>query len=429
MNERIAVIAGFRSPFVKAGAQLSSLDADDLAASVIRSLLLKSSVNINDIDEVIIGNVAQPSKAANVSRVAALKAGIAHHVPAYTVQRNCASGMEGISTSINKILADKLDTVLCGGTESMSNIPFLYSKQMKSFFEKLMRARSLTDKFSVLKTFRFSYLKPQIGLLDGLTDPICGQLMGMTAENLAREFSISRQDQDKYALESHQKALRAINDNFFQNEIVPIVVSSKNNELVDLDNGPKEDQSIEKLTKLKPYFDRKYGTVTVGNSCPITDGAAMLILKKESEAKRLGLDVLGYIKDYDYAGLEPHRMGLGPVYATAKLFKRSGINLDDIDLVEMNEAFAAQIISNLRAFESDEFAKSHLGLDKKIGEIDRDRFNVNGGAIALGHPVGASGARLIITLLHALREKKLNRGLATLCVGGGQGASFIVEVN
>jgi acetyl-CoA acetyltransferase family protein len=429
MNERIAIIAGVRSPFIKSGTELRSLDADDLGASVIRKLILKSSVSVNDIDEVIIGNVAQPSKAANVARVASLKAGVPDSVPAYTVQRNCASGMEAISTSINKILVSQADTVISGGTESMSNIPFLYSKKMKSFFEKLMRARSFVNKLSVVKTFRFSHLKPEIGLLDGLTDPVCGLLMGMTAENLVREFSISRKDQDNYALESHQKAMNAVKSDFFQKEIVSVVVPSKTNIIVSADNGPKEDQSIEKLTKLRPYFDRKYGTVTVGNACPITDGAAMLILKKESEAKRLGLDVLGYIRAYDYAGLEPHRMGLGPVYATAKLFKRTGISLADIDLIEMNEAFAAQIIANLRAFESDKFSKTYLGMDKKIGEIDVDRLNVNGGAIALGHPVGATGARLIITLLHALRDKNLNRGLATLCVGGGQGASFVVEVN
>ena len=429
MKERIAVVNGVRSPFIKAGSSFKHIEADDLGSSVLRDLLLKTNLNGVDVDEVIIGNVAQPSKAANVARVVSLKAGLADHVPAYSVQRNCASGMEAISTAINKLLADQLDTVVAGGTESMSNIPFLYSKKMKSIFEKLMRARSIGDKLSVLKQFKFSYLKPEIGLIDGLTDPICGQIMGITAENLAKEFSISRSDQDQYAFKSHQKALAAVNENRFDSEIVPVVSLENKNDIISLDNGPKEDQSIEKLTKLKPYFDRRYGTVTVGNACPITDGAAMVILKKESEAKRLGLDILGYITGYDYAGLEPHRMGLGPVYATAKLFKRMNLTLSDIDLIEMNEAFAAQIIANLRAFESENFSKTYLNLDKKLGEIDISKLNVNGGAIALGHPVGATGTRLIITLLHELKRQKLNRGLATLCVGGGQGASFIVEVN
>ena len=427
MQERIAVVSGYRTPFLRASTDFKALDADDLAAYVIKHVMLLSGISTAAVDEVILGNVAQPSKAANVSRVAALKAGFEDFVPAYTVQRNCASGMESVSTAINKILVGKADTIVAGGTESMTNIPFLFSRKMKSFFENLMKAKTPMKKLAVLASFKVSYLAPVIGLVDGLTDPICGQIMGITAENLAKEFSIIRLEQDEYALHSHQKALAAQESDFFKQEIIP--VRSGFESLVDSDNGPRGDQTLEKLQKLKPYFDRRYGTVTVGNACPITDGAAAMILKRESAAKRDQDSILGYIRDYDYAGLEPSRMGLGPVYATAKLFKRTGISLADIDAIEMNEAFAAQIIANLRAFESDSFAKTFLGLDKALGEVNMDMFNIHGGAIALGHPVGATGARLLITLLHTLKKINKQRGLATLCVGGGQGASFIVEVD
>ena len=427
MQERIAVVSGYRTPFLRASTDFKALDADDLAAYVIKHVMLLSGISTAAVDEVILGNVAQPSKAANVSRVAALKAGFEDFVPAYTVQRNCASGMESVSTAINKILVGKADTIVAGGTESMTNIPFLFSRKMKSFFENLMKAKTPMKKLAVLASFKVSYLAPVIGLVDGLTDPICGQIMGITAENLAKEFSITRLEQDEYALHSHQKALAAQESDFFKQEIIP--VRSGFESLVDSDNGPRGDQTLEKLQKLKPYFDRRYGTVTVGNACPITDGAAAMILKRESAAKRDQDSILGYIRDYDYAGLEPSRMGLGPVYATAKLFKRTGISLADIDAIEMNEAFAAQIIANLRAFESDSFAKTFLGLDKALGEVNMDMFNIHGGAIALGHPVGATGARLLITLLHTLKKINKQRGLATLCVGGGQGASFIVEVD
>ncbi|RAP31556.1 acetyl-CoA C-acyltransferase [Candidatus Marinamargulisbacteria bacterium SCGC AG-343-D04] len=429
MKERVAILFGKRSPFVKAGSLFSSISADDLGARVLRTVLLQSSTNAADIDEVIIGNVAQPSNAANISRVIALKAGIPDHVPAYSVQRNCASGMESVSSGINKLLADQAATIVAGGAESMTNIPFLFKPEMKRFFERLMRARKPLDKAKVFMSFKFSHLMPVIGLVDGLTDPVCGQIMGTTAENLAKEFKILRSEQDEYALASHQKACDAMNRGVFREECVSIDVSPRYDQICEDDIGPREDQTIEALQKLRPYFDRHNGTVTVGNACSITDGSAMLILKRESEVKRLGLEPLGYISGYDYAGLEPHRMGLGPVYATAKLFKKMGMTLKDIDLIEMNEAFAAQIIANVRAFESDSFAKEYLGQDKAVGEINPDIFNVNGGAIALGHPVGVTGTRLILTLLMELRRRKLNRGLATLCVGGGQGGSFIVEVN
>ena len=336
MKERIAIVEGKRSAFTKAGSILKHLDADDLGAHVLKSLLASSQCSMDDIDEVIIGNVSQPSKAANIARVIALKAAMPIATPAYTVHRNCASGMEAVSTAINKILVGKAGVVVAGGTESMSNIPLLYSPQMKRWFEQFSRAKTFSQKLGVIKTFKLAYLKPTIALLDGLTDPICGQLMGNTAENLANEFSIERQEQDHFALNSHLKALKAQQDGFFDAEITPIISMNGLCTTVNQDNGPRADQSIQKLQKLKPYFDRKLGTVTVGNSCPITDGAVMMTLMTETEAKKHNYSVLGYVTAYDYAGCDPHRMGLGPVYAMSKLFSATGYGLKDMDLFEIN---------------------------------------------------------------------------------------------
>lgn len=429
MTERLAIIDGVRTPFAKAGTKLRGYSADDLGAIPVRELMSRVSLSHDDVDEVIIGNVAQPANAANIARVVALKAGFSNVTPAYTVHRNCASGMEAISTASDKIFAGHADIILAGGTESMSNIPLLFGKKMTAFFEALNRARTVSAKLKVLASFRLHYLKPVIGLMEGLTDPVCGLIMGLTAENLAKEFKISREEQDQYALDSHLKAAKAMESGVLAEEIVPVPLPPKFSDMLTEDYGVRADQSIAALKKLKPYFDRKNGSVTVGNSCPVNDGAAAVLLMKESKAKELGLKPLGYVRDYAYAGLEPERMGLGPVYATHKVFQRTGLTMDDIDLVEMNEAFAVQILGNLKAFESDAFSKKYLGHDKAVGAISMDKLNVNGGAIALGHPVGTTGARIVITLLKELQRRNLKRGLATLCIGGGQGGSFILETD
>jgi acetyl-CoA C-acetyltransferase/acetyl-CoA acyltransferase len=277
-------------------------------------------------------------------------------------------------------------------------------------------------------SLRPSYFKPDIGIMQGLTDPVSGLIMGLTAEVLVKEFHITRLMQDEYSLMSHQRAVNAIKDGIFKEEIVPLPIPPYNDVMMN-DGGPRENQTMEALTKLKPYFDRHNGTVTVGNSCPLTDGAAALIIMSEKKAKDMDLQPLGFLKEYAYASLEPERMGLGPVYATSKLMDKTGINMADIDIIEMNEAFAAQIIANEKAFPSVEFAKKYLNKDKALGEIDRSKLNVNGGAIALGHPVGMTGTRLVIHVLRELRRRNKNTGLATLCIGGGQGAALLLEVS
>ncbi|MBL6664702.1 MAG: thiolase family protein [Rickettsiales bacterium] len=434
MKERIAVVSGYRSAMGKAGGAFKNIEADDLGASVLREVLVRSGIDKNVIDEVIIGNVAQPSHAANIARVIALKAGIDEKVPAYTVHRNCASGMEAMTTAMSKIQNGEADVIVAGGVESMSNIPLMYGKKMTEFFAKLAKSRSVGQKLAVLFSFRLSFLKPVIGLVQGLTDPVSDLIMGCTAENIAKDFSITRQEQDEFALNSHKKAEAAIRNKIFSEEIVSIFnCDSKKSEMVLEDEGVRKGQTIEALEKLRPYFEKGTGTVTVGNSSQITDGAAFAILMSEKKAQNLAkegeLEILGYIKDFAYAGLDPSRMGLGPVFAMERLFKKTKVGVKDVDLFEINEAFAAQVLGCQKAMASKEFAKKHFGRAKEIGAINDEILNVNGGAVALGHPVGMSGARIIIHLLRELKRRGKNCGVASLCIGGGQGGAVLLEVN
>lgn len=424
MKERIAIIDGLRSPVAKANGKLNDVSADTLGAIITKELVLRNNLKYEQFDEVIIGNVAQPANSANIARVMAIKAGFPQSTPAYTVHRNCASGMQSISSAIEKINSNQGDLYLVGGMESMSNIPLLYSDELRNLITKFTYARSLGEKLKLLATFRPSFLKPTVGLIAGLTDPISGKIMGITAENLANEFKISREEQDLYALNSHLKAQKAIESGRLKDEIHPIM--TKNASIID-DDGIRFNQTIEALSKLNPIFDRLSGTVTAGNSSQVSDGACSMIVCTESKARELNLEPIGFIKDYAYAGLDAHRMGLGPVYATKKLFDKTGVTLKDIDLIELNEAFAAQVIANLKAFKSEEFCKKTFN-SSAIGEIDESILNVNGGAIAIGHPVGMSSARIVLTALKELKRRNNKLALATLCVGGGQGASFLLEV-
>ncbi|MFP4562593.1 MAG: thiolase family protein [Spirochaetia bacterium] len=429
MKQRIAIVEGIRTPMAPAGKELKEWEADDLAVFPVREVLARTGIGPAEFDEVIFGNVAQPSHAANVARVIALKAGFPNEVPGYTVARNCASGMQSVTDAAERIAGGNGTVFLVGGTESMSNIPFLMSEEMKSFFIRLKKSKSFFRKLGVLFSFKLRYLKPQIAVTQGLTDPVSGLMMGETAEVLARDFHITREEQDEFALMSHRRALEAIEKGILQEEIVPIPEETGSENMIQVDKGPREGLTMEKLAKLKPYFDPKNGTVTVGNSCPITDGATALIMMSEKEARKRGFEPLGYLRDYAYASLDPARMGLGPVYSTAALLDKTKAKMSDFERIELNEAFAAQVIANEIAFSSAEFAREKLNRNEPVGELNRDIMNVNGGAVALGHPVGETGSRLVLTLLKELRRSNLNTGLATLCVGGGQGASLLLEVS
>lgn len=425
MTERIAIIDGVRTPFCKAPGVLKEIEADDLGAVAVKELLARVGFSGDKVDELIFGNVIQPPQAMNIARIIAVKGNLPVKVPAFTVSRNCASGLESITTAANKLRLGLADVIVAGGTESMSHVPILFPNQMRDFLLRWSKAKTWGQRLKTLLSFRLFFLFPEV---PQIADPLCGLTMGQTAEVLAREFHISREEQDAFALQSHQRALRAIHEGYFAEEIIPVLIPPKW-DVQKKDEGPRENPSLEALQKLKPIFEPLTGTVTAGNSSQITDGAAAVLLMRESTAKKWGLEPLGYITDYAAAGLDPRKMGLGPVYATAKLLQRTGKKLSDMELIEINEAFAAQVLAVSKAFASDAFAQKELGLPKAIGEINLDNLNVNGGAIALGHPLGSSGTRLVITLLRELRRRNHQTGLATLCVGGGQGEAAILEVS
>ena len=423
---RLVIIDGVRTPFTKMGTDLARLGPEELGRIAVNALLTKTGLNPALIDEVIFGCVGQPADAANVARVIALRAGIPEHVPAFTVHRNCASGCEAVTQAYEKMLAGRGEVFVVGGTESMSQVPLLYTHQAAAKFAKLARAKSIGQRLGAMLSFRPADFKPRIGLQLGLTDPVCGLNMGETAEILAREYGVTRDKQDAFALESHARAIAARDK--LDEEICPIYPPSTR-AVVSSDNGPRKEQTIAALTKLKPVFDRKNGTVTAGNSSQITDGAVALLVMSEMKAAELGMTPIGAMTGYAYAGCDPQRMGLGPVYAIAEAERRTGITLDHADVVEINEAFAAQVIACLACLKSDEFAQKHLKRDHHVGKIPKDVLNINGGAIALGHPVGATGARLILTSLKELNRRQGKRALISLCVGGGQGAAIWLERN
>ena len=427
-NERdVVIVAGVRTPFVKAATQLAGVSAVQLGRTVVREAIERADLDPAAIDEVIVGNIAGPADAANVARVISLMAGVPRRVPGFTVNRNCASGLESIVEAAYRIRAGDADLVLAAAVESMSQIPLLYSEDAQRIWSGLARSRGLLRRLVVLSRFRPRHFKPVVGLMLGLTDPISGLNMGQTAELLAREFAIDREAQDRFSLTSHQRASAAWADGRLALEAVPVPLAPKYERAVDRDNGIRENQSLEALGRLRPAFDRRFGTVTAGNSSQITDGAAALVLASARRARELGLPALGRIRAWGFAGCDPARMGLGPVLASPVALRRAGgLSMDRIELVEINEAFAAQVLACLEAFESREFCERWLG-SGPVGAPDPERINVNGGAIALGHPVGATGGRLVLTLLHEMARRDASLGLATLCVGGGQGAAMVLE--
>ena len=420
--------AGLRLPQAKAGGAYKREDAGHLGARLARELIARSGVDPAEFDEVVVGCVGPPHDQANVARVIALRAGVPRGVPAYTVGRNCASGMQAVTSAATAIEAGRGELYLCLGVEVMSAYPLLFNHHAVDFFDRMLRARTLGAKLRALASVRPSMLKPRIALTEGLTDPTVDLIMGSTAEVLARDFGITREEADAFALRSHERAKQARDDGRFALESVPhLPLAAKEGQpaLVH-DDGIRDDQSLEALGKLRPYFERPDGIVTVGNSCGITDGAAGLIVTTEERARALGLRPLAAIKSFAWAGCDPARMGLGPVWSSAKALRQGGVELSDMGVIEINEAFAAQVLACLQAFASQEFAE-RMGRATPLGKIDDAQLNPNGGAIALGHPVGCTGARLLLTTAHQLAVGDHELGLATLCIGGGQGGAVVLE--
>jgi acetyl-CoA C-acetyltransferase len=421
----VYVVDGARTPFLKGRNAPGPFAASDLAVQAGRALLIRQPFAASDLDEVILGCASPSPDEINIGRVVALRLGCGHQVPAWTVMRNCASGMQAIDSAMANIHNGRAQLVLAGGVDALSHAPLLYSEVMVRWFARMMQAKTIGQKIATFARLRPSpLLSPVIGLLKGLTDPVIGLLMGQTAENLAWRFGISRQQMDRFSVRSHQRAVAARAAGHLD-EIVPLVDGT--GQVHDRDDGVRSDSSMDGLARLKPFFDRKYGRVTPGNSSQITDGAAWLLLASEAAVEKWHLQPLGRITDSQWAGLDPAAMGLGPVHAATPILQRQQFALNDIDLWEINEAFAAQVLTCVAAWESDAYCRDALGLPGALGSLAPDRLNVDGGAIALGHPVGASGARIVLHLLHALRAARARRGIAAICIGGGQGGAMLVE--
>ncbi|MCF8152247.1 MAG: acetyl-CoA C-acetyltransferase [Sulfuritalea sp.] len=423
--EPVYIVDGARSPFLKSRNVPGPFSASDLATISGRALLARQPFAPEDLDEVVVGCAGPSVDEVNIGRVIALRLGCGHKVPGWTVMRNCASGMQALDSAIANIQLGRAQLVLAGGVDALSRTPLLYSDKMVLWFSKMAQARSLGQKLGMFVQLRLGMLlSPVIGIVKGLTDPVVNLLMGQTAENLAWKFGISRQDMDAFAVDSHKKVSAAQQGGRFE-EIVPLIDAS--GKVYAEDDGVRHDSSVENLAKLKPFFDRTYGKITPGNSSQITDGAAWLLLASGEAVKKYGLQPIGKITDTQWAGLDPAQMGLGPVHAATPILQRHGLGLNDLDAWEINEAFAAQVQGCLKAWNDDDYCREQLGLPGALGELDTTKLNVDGGAIALGHPVGASGARIVLHLLHVLRRNKLRRGIASICIGGGQGGAVLVE--
>src|SRR5437870_5662724 len=426
MNQPIFVVDGARTPFLKARNRPGPFSASDLAVQAGRALLMRMPFAADALDEVILGCASPSPDEVNIGRVVALRMGCGEKVPGWTVMRNCASGMQALDSAMTNIRVGRSNLVLAGGVDALSRAPLLYSERMVLWFANFNSAKTLGQKagaFLALKPTEL--LTPIIGIMKGLTDPMVGLMMGQTAENLAFRFGITRREMDEYAAQSHRRVLAAQKTGHFEGEIVPLF--DRDGKVYAADDGVREDSTPENLAKLKPFFDRKYGNVTAGNSSQITDGAAWLVLASGSAVAQHKLPVLGTIADSEWAGLDPAQMGLGPVHSATPIMKRHGLGLNDLDAWEINEAFAAQVLGCLAAWKDDKYCREELGLDGVMGELDLERLNVDGGAIALGHPVGASGARIVLHLLHVLKRAKGKRGMASICIGGGLGGAMLVE--
>lgn len=422
-GKAVYVVDGLRTPFLKAKG-IGPFTASDLAVQAGRALLQRQSFLPQDLDQVIIGCVMGGPNEVNIARIIALRLACGHRVPAYTVMRNCASGMQALDSAALQISSGRSHLVLAGGTEAMSHAPVLFNQHMVAWLGLWSAAKTVPQKTKLLLQLRPVYFTPVIGLLCGLRDPVVNLSMGQTAENLAYQFHITREQMDEFANRSHQLVAQAYATNQME-EVLPII--DDKGQVYTADDGYRKDSTFEGLAKLKPFFDRPYGMVTAGNSSQITDGACLLILASAEAVKKYRLPVIGRILDSQWSGLDPAGMGLGPVYAATSILERQHLKPKDIDAWEINEAFAAQVLACMAAWDDPEFCQIELGLKKPVGSPPIAKINPDGGAIALGHPVGASGARIVLHLLNHLAKTGGQYGMASICIGGGQGGAMYVE--
>jgi acetyl-CoA acyltransferase len=422
-NRRVAVVAGLRTPFARSGTTLKGLSAIELGKRVVAELIQRSEIDGKLVEAVVYGTVVPSVIAPNIAREVSLLPMLPKGVQAFTVSRACASANQAITDAADQIALGHADVIIAGGSESLSNVPILHSRGMSDALVAASRAKSFGGRVRALAKVRPRDLVP---ITPAIAEPSTGESMGESAEKMAKINGIPRADQDHFALRSHRLAAAGTEDGRLTAEIATVFVPPTFDAMTS-DNGIRSDSTMEQLRALKPVFDRKYGTVTAGNSSPLTDGASAVLLMSEERAKELGYPAMGYIRSYSYAALDPgEQLLMGPVLATPVALDRAGLDLKDIDLIEMHEAFASQVLSNLHGFESKAWAE-RAGYSKPVGEVDRSKLNVMGGSISIGHPFGATGGRILVTLLNELARRDGQFGLMTVCAAGGMGHAMVVE--
>jgi len=424
-GRRVAVVAGLRTPFVRSGGDFKDLTAVDLGAIVVNELVARSGIPVEEFDALIFGQVIPSPLSSLVAREVVLRTELPRTLPAHTSSRACATSIQTATEAADQIALGLADVVIAGGAESLSDAPIFASHRLAQALVAMTRAKTLVDKAKILGTLKLRDITP---VPPALKEPTTGLTMGESAQKMAWENGVSREAQDEFAWASHRKASAAWKGGLFDAEVMPVEVPPRFQKVVRADDNVRHDASVEALGQLKPVFDRRYGTITAGNSSPLTDGAAALILASEEKARALGLRPLGWVRAYAYAATDPGDQLLqGPAYAAPVALDRAGLRLADMDVVEMHEAFAAQVLSNLQAFASRKFAEERLGRPEPLGEIDPARLNPNGGSVPLGHPFGATGARMIAQALRELSRRKGAHALLTVCAAGGLGAAVVLD--
>jgi acetyl-CoA acyltransferase len=424
-THRVAVVRGLRTPFAKSGTVYGRLTALDLGKIVVSELVQRSGIDPNSIQELVFGNVIPSVKAPNIAREVVLGTGLPRKIPAYTVGKACSSANQAITAAGDMIFRGYADTVIAGGAESLSDIPILFSKKFSEALVNASRQKTMGGKLGAFTKIRPRDLAPDT---PALAESTTGLTMGESAEKMAKENGITREAQDRFALQSHTRAAAAAADGRFRDEVMTLVVPPNYETIVETDNLVRRDSTLDAMAKLRPVFDRKYGTITAGNSSPLTDGAAAVLLMSEEKARSVGLKPIGYIRSYAYAALDPFDQLLqGPVFALPIALQRAGLTLEDIGVIEMHEAFAAQVLSNIQWIGSKKIATERLGLSEPVGEIDPEKINRTGGSIALGHPFGATGARIVTSVCNEMQRSGEQFGLLTVCAAGGMGVAMVME--
>ncbi|MGZ8833114.1 MAG: acetyl-CoA C-acyltransferase FadI [Thermoanaerobaculia bacterium] len=423
--QRVAVIRGVRTPFAKSGTHYARLTALDLGKMAVAELIERTGLDPSEVQEVVFGNVIPSVKAPNIAREIILGTGLPTKIPAYSVVKACASANQAITAAADMITRGYADTVIAGGAESISDVPILFSKNMAEALTGAAKAKSLAARVGAFRKIRLRDLVPET---PAIAESSTGLTMGESAEKMAKENHISREAQDKFAFQSHHRAAKATAEGRFKDEVMTVVVPPRYDDVVETDNLIRGDTTLEALAKLRPVFDKKYGTLTAGNSSSLTDGAAAVVLMSEARAKAKGLKPIGFIRSYAYAATDPFDQLLqGPVFALPTALDRARLTLKDMGVIEMHEAFAAQVLSNIQWIGSKKIARERLGLSEPLGDIDPESINLTGGSIALGHPFGATGARIVTTVCNELQRTGQQYGLVTVCAAGGMGVAMVLE--